>query len=68
MGEVDAARLALRIERGHAREEELAAVTVVLCSVLAGRGEKSDEERSPEVPLWRPGRAAAVYRSPYSWR
>lgn len=68
MGEPDSARFALRVERGHAKEEELAAVAVVLCSVLAGRGAQGGEERSSDVPLWQSERATVVYRSPRSWR
>lgn len=58
----------LRIERGRASDEELAAVTVVLCSVLACRDEESGDPESPNVPLWRPERSAPVYRSPHNWR
>lgn len=68
MGEADTGKHELRIERGRASDEELAAVTVVLYSVLAARGEEEDDEASPDVPLWRPERSATVYRSPYSWR
>ncbi|MEV8309130.1 acyl-CoA carboxylase subunit epsilon [Streptomyces flavidovirens] len=68
MGDSDTGKLALRIERGQASDEELAAVTVVLCSVMAGRGGEGGEEESPDVPLWRPERSAAAYRSPYSWQ
>ncbi|WP_217249289.1 acyl-CoA carboxylase subunit epsilon [Streptomyces sp. AC602_WCS936] len=69
MGEPDASGLALRIERGRAGEAELAAVAVVLCSVLAGRRAAEHGEGTPDVPSWRrPERSAAAYRSPYSWR
>ncbi|MFJ7159629.1 acyl-CoA carboxylase subunit epsilon [Streptomyces sp. NPDC101118] len=67
MVESDPEKPALRIVRGSASEEELAAVTVVLCSVLAQAGAEGEEE-SPEAPLWQPERSTAVYRSPYSWR
>lgn len=76
MGHADSA---LRIVRGAAGEEELAAVTVVLCAVLAARCEDAagDAPEVPpggaqgmaaDVPPWRPERSAAAYRSPYSWR
>ncbi|MBD9704640.1 acyl-CoA carboxylase subunit epsilon [Streptomyces caniscabiei] len=58
----------LRVERGRATDAELAAVTVVLFSVLAARGEDAGEEQTPDVPPWRPERAPAAYRSPYSWQ
>ncbi|MFF4020787.1 acyl-CoA carboxylase subunit epsilon [Streptomyces sp. NPDC001843] len=57
----------LRVERGQATDEELAAVTVVLYSLLA-QGVDADAEQASDVPLWRPERAAAAYRSPYSWQ
>lgn len=67
MVESDTGKLALRIERGSASEEELAALTVVLCSVLAQREEVGEEEL-PDLPLWRRERSSAAYRSPYHWR
>ncbi|MEY9809769.1 acyl-CoA carboxylase epsilon subunit [Streptomyces albogriseolus] len=70
MGEPDASGLALRIERGRADEDELAAVAVVLCSVLAGRGATArGREKTAGVPSWRrQRRAAADYSPPHSWR
>ncbi|WP_369229194.1 acyl-CoA carboxylase subunit epsilon [Streptomyces sp. R21] len=65
MGSDDAV---LRIERGRATEEELAALAVVLFSALAGRDEEDDPVRAPEGPRWRPERSAAAYRSPYHWQ
>ncbi|MEU2796374.1 acyl-CoA carboxylase subunit epsilon [Streptomyces sp. NPDC006863] len=70
MGDFDTVPV-FRVEHGRASDEELAAVAVVLCSLLAGRDEGksgSGDARSPETPLWAPARAGAVYRSPYSWR
>lgn len=69
MGEPDASGLALRIERGRADEDELAAVAVVLCSVLAGRGATARGREMAGVPSWRrQRRAAAAYSPPHSWR
>ena len=68
MGDFDSGKFALRIERGSASDEELAALTVVLCSVLPGLGEESGDQTSPNTPLWRPERADEGYRSPYSWQ
>ncbi|MFG1809729.1 acyl-CoA carboxylase subunit epsilon [Streptomyces sp. NPDC049040] len=62
------AHAVLQVERGRATDAELAAVTVVLFSLLAAAGEETDAGRSPEVPRWRPERASAAYRSPYDWR
>ncbi|MEU0914660.1 acyl-CoA carboxylase subunit epsilon [Streptomyces althioticus] len=69
MGEPDASRPALRIERGQADEDELAAVTVVLCSVLAGQGASAGDGPGAGASSWRPQRrAAATYRPAHSWR
>ncbi|MFI5867056.1 acyl-CoA carboxylase subunit epsilon [Streptomyces sp. NPDC051546] len=67
MAESDTGKFALRIERGSASEEELAVLTVVVCSVLAQR-EDAGEEEPPGVPRWRRDRAGAAYCSPYHWR
>jgi hypothetical protein len=68
MGTSETGRATLRVERGAAGEEELAAVALVLCSVLAARREQVPADREPPpAPSWRPERAAAVYRSPHSW-
>ena len=75
-GAADATPLALRVERGRADDDELAAVAVVLCSVLAGRtaaaGRQEPEgaqELPAAVPSWRrPGRPGGQWRSPHCWR
>ncbi|WP_327723628.1 acyl-CoA carboxylase subunit epsilon [Streptomyces europaeiscabiei] len=55
-----AASLLIRVERGHAETEELAAVTVVLLARSAG----------PEPDAWRdpPPRVAAAWRRPHHHR
>ncbi|MFG2603385.1 acyl-CoA carboxylase subunit epsilon [Streptomyces sp. NPDC048514] len=58
----------LRVERGRATDAELAAITVVLFSLLADQGADASVRRSPDVPRWRPERVSAAYSSPYSWR
>ncbi|MGW1404408.1 acyl-CoA carboxylase subunit epsilon [Streptomyces sp. NPDC002405] len=69
MGELGVAGPALRIERGRVSEEELAAVTVVLCSVLAGRELEGSGQEPADAPSWRqPERSGAPYRSPHCWR
>ncbi|WP_217142480.1 acyl-CoA carboxylase subunit epsilon [Streptomyces sp. AC627_RSS907] len=68
MAEPDNTGPALRIERGCASDEELAAVTVVLYSLSARWGDEAGAEEGPDVPLWQPERSATAYRSPYSWR
>jgi hypothetical protein len=58
---------ALRVERGHVGEEELAALTVVLLALWAAgttvaRRARTDHGRA----RWRNGPDG--YRSPHSWR
>ncbi|CAL9271566.1 hypothetical protein SUDANB5_06867 [Streptomyces sp. SudanB5_2050] len=68
MAEPERAVPAVRIERGRAGAEELAALTVVLYALMARRDEgPGGRERSGVAP-WRPGRRAGAYRSPYCWR
>lgn len=67
-GPTSSARALLRVERGRATDAELAAVAVVLLSLLADRGEETGAGRRPGVPRWRPERVPAAYRSPHSWR
>jgi hypothetical protein len=69
MGEPGVWGPALRIERGRADEEELAALAVALCSVLAGRAAGEGGREPSGAPSWRrPERSGAAYRSPYCWR
>ncbi|MET9995248.1 acyl-CoA carboxylase subunit epsilon [Streptomyces mutabilis] len=68
MAEAGAPALALRIERGRADEQELAALTAVLFAVLAGRDAEAAAQEPPDVPSWRPPECAgSAYRSPYCW-
>lgn len=46
----DPSVLSLRIEKGHAEPEELAAITVVLCAQLAGLRALSDHGAAEERP------------------
>ncbi|MEU3923005.1 acyl-CoA carboxylase subunit epsilon [Streptomyces sp. NPDC029004] len=59
----------VRVERGHAEADELAAVTVVLLSVLAGQKAQAEcaGERSPAVDRRR-WEGLAAYRAPHSWQ
>ncbi|WP_331741958.1 acyl-CoA carboxylase subunit epsilon (plasmid) [Streptomyces sp. NBC_00726] len=65
MGGPEPAVSALRVERGRATEEELAALTVVLLALRAEAGGRPDEAPAGRVPGWSPG---PVYRAPRSWR
>ncbi|MGW0771451.1 acyl-CoA carboxylase subunit epsilon [Streptomyces sp. NPDC002676] len=67
-GPTSSPHAAIRVHRGQATHEELAAVTVVLLSLLAAQGEDAGTGHAPAVPRWRPERARAAYRSPYNWR
>ncbi|MET7619291.1 acyl-CoA carboxylase subunit epsilon [Streptomyces sp. NPDC005408] len=60
----------VRVERGHAEADELAAVTVVLLSVIAGQraqGEYAGEERTPATGRRR-WEGQAAYLAPHSWQ
>ncbi|WP_128382346.1 acyl-CoA carboxylase subunit epsilon [Streptomyces cavernae] len=61
-------RLAVRVERGQASDEELTALTIVLLALRAGREPADqDENKAPHGGLrwWhRPD----AYKAPQSWR
>ncbi|TRV73186.1 acyl-CoA carboxylase subunit epsilon [Streptomyces sp. 130] len=65
MGGPEPAAPALRIERGRATEEELAALMVVLLALRAEAGGQRGEVPAGRVPGWSP---VPVYRAPRSWR
>ncbi|BCK66370.1 hypothetical protein Srufu_003230 [Streptomyces libani subsp. rufus] len=50
----------LRIEKGHAEPEEIAAISVVLCAQLAGLHALVEDDRPAEPP---PGRRHPPHRS-----
>ncbi|MFC0058239.1 acyl-CoA carboxylase subunit epsilon [Streptomyces actinomycinicus] len=55
----------LRVERGQADDEELAAIAVVLLALRAGEPEEPEQPPSPGWNWWeRP----SGYASPDSWR
>ncbi|MEV0323692.1 acyl-CoA carboxylase subunit epsilon [Streptomyces sp. NPDC050658] len=59
----------LRVERGRATEEELAAVAVTLLSLAARRaGEGGGDAEPPGAGPWREAGDAGAYRAPHSWR
>lgn len=57
---------ALRVERGHASEEELAAITVVLLALRAGGTTDAGGRPGAGRARWRNGPDG--YRAPHSWR
>lgn len=68
MGEPGSPGPALRIERGRADEDELAALVVALYSVLAERGAAGAGKVPTALSRGRAEWFAEVYRSPRSWR
>ncbi|MEV0529983.1 acyl-CoA carboxylase subunit epsilon [Streptomyces sp. NPDC050439] len=69
MGDAQSKDALLRIERGNATEEELAAVTVTLLSLAAGRCEPRAEGRGERRgALWSRRERTMPYQAPHSWR
>ncbi|WP_262064368.1 acyl-CoA carboxylase subunit epsilon [Streptomyces sp. STR69] len=52
MGDVDCGQQALRVERGTATEEELAALTVVLLALRGRRAPEEPRERPVSASRW----------------
>ncbi|SEE80268.1 Acyl-CoA carboxylase epsilon subunit [Streptomyces sp. 2131.1] len=65
MGDSGLAEPALRIERGRATEEELAALTVVLLALRAGAGEQPEGDPAGGSKRWS---RQPAYRAPRSWQ
>ncbi|MFJ9409511.1 acyl-CoA carboxylase subunit epsilon [Streptomyces sp. NPDC101393] len=61
-------RTLLRVERGQASEEELAAVAVSLFSLLVRREEGPDDDGQRAVARWQRWERAQPYRAPHSWK
>ncbi|ALC18621.1 acyl-CoA carboxylase subunit epsilon [Streptomyces pristinaespiralis] len=57
----------LRVERGVASTEELAAVTATLFSLLATRRTPQEPDTTHTRAYWR-RQAAGAFRAPHSWR
>ncbi|MEW2393545.1 acyl-CoA carboxylase subunit epsilon [Streptomyces venezuelae] len=69
MDATDGGTALLRVERGRASDEELAAVAVTLFSLVAGRPVGEAHSGPPRrVEAWRPLESARAYRAPHSWR
>ncbi|MER6127345.1 acyl-CoA carboxylase epsilon subunit [Streptomyces sp. NPDC001795] len=59
----------VRVERGEASEEELAALTAVLLARAAARGHGPDHaDRSRTTARWSRLERRPSYQSPLSWR
>ncbi|MGW0738015.1 acyl-CoA carboxylase subunit epsilon [Streptomyces sp. NPDC002851] len=69
MTDTDGHAALLRVERGSASDEELAAITVTLMSLLAEREPREqDEGARPAATGWRGRHRSTEYRPPRSWR
>lgn len=61
----------LRVEKGHATDEEIAALTAVLLARIApaGPGRAAPRPRHRDrVVCWRCHGSGAAFRAPHSWR
>ncbi|MCX4451394.1 acyl-CoA carboxylase subunit epsilon [Streptomyces sp. NPDC087866] len=65
MGDSGLAEPALRIERGRATDEELAALTVVLLALRADAGEQPESDPAGGFKRWS---RQPAYRAPRSWQ
>ena len=57
----------LRVEKGHAGPEELAALTAVLLARAAAGGTEPDEDRPSAAP-WRRLERRTYFGAPHSWQ
>lgn len=58
----------LRIERGRATEEELAAVAVTLFSLVAAQSGLRAADGGRSLARWSRRERTRVYQAPHSWR
>ncbi|SEQ07573.1 Acyl-CoA carboxylase epsilon subunit [Streptomyces sp. yr375] len=58
----------LRVEKGHARSEEIAAITVVLLARAAARARAAASEESPGEAGPHPLDRGHGFRAAHSWR
>ncbi|WEH39491.1 acyl-CoA carboxylase subunit epsilon [Streptomyces sp. AM 2-1-1] len=63
---VTSAESVLRVEKGHAAPEELAAITAVLLARAAGR--PGPVSRRREMAGWRRLERTPGFRAPHSWQ
>ncbi|WP_330343098.1 acyl-CoA carboxylase subunit epsilon [Streptomyces sp. NBC_00557] len=66
MGDTDHGEPALRVERGTATEEELAALTVVLLALRGGPAEEDAQRRPINGSRW--WRRPRAYQGSRSWQ
>ncbi|MFF2850388.1 acyl-CoA carboxylase subunit epsilon [Streptomyces sp. NPDC058001] len=58
----------LRVEKGHAEPEEVAAITAVLLARAAARPEPAAPHRGRTKAGWRRLEREPGFRAPHSWR
>ncbi|WP_173263537.1 acyl-CoA carboxylase epsilon subunit [Streptomyces pacificus] len=58
----------LRVERGHAGPEELAALTAVLLARAASRSQTAPATRGRSTAGWRRLERQSGFRAPHSWQ
>ncbi|MGW1029685.1 acyl-CoA carboxylase subunit epsilon [Streptomyces sp. NPDC002577] len=57
----------LRVEKGHAEPEELAAITAILMARAAARSDASSVHRGRSKAGWRRLEREPGFRAPHSW-
>ncbi|MFF9194715.1 acyl-CoA carboxylase subunit epsilon [Streptomyces sp. NPDC014779] len=58
----------LRVEKGHADPEELAAITAVLLARAAATPDEPAAHHRPRTAGWRRLERESGFRAPHSWR
>ncbi|GGS02351.1 hypothetical protein GCM10010269_46600 [Streptomyces humidus] len=58
----------IRVEKGHAEPEEVAAITAVLLACAAARPSEPTAHRSRPRAGWRRLEREGGFRAPHSWR
>jgi hypothetical protein len=58
----------VRVEKGQASDEELAAITALLLARAANRSDASDDPDHTPPAAWRRLERVRAYRAPHSWQ
>ncbi|GAA1516167.1 MULTISPECIES: acyl-CoA carboxylase subunit epsilon [Streptomyces] len=58
----------LRVEKGHAEPEELAAITAVLMARAANRSDEAPAHHGRSTAGWRRLERTPGFRAPHSWQ
>ncbi|WEH36068.1 acyl-CoA carboxylase subunit epsilon [Streptomyces sp. AM 4-1-1] len=65
---ITSAESVLRVEKGHADPEELAAITAVLLARAAARPAAATVRRGSDTAGWRRLERTPGFRAPHSWQ